>query len=67
MSNHNESRRRFIKTTGIAAGIGITGLPSFVNAEPATLATSFTQQPLPYEYKALGACDRYHDDGDPLQ
>ncbi|MEO8174352.1 MAG: superoxide dismutase [Sediminibacterium sp.] len=53
MSNHNESRRRFIKTTGIAAGIGITGLPSFVNAEPATLATSFTQQPLPYEYKAL--------------
>jgi Fe-Mn family superoxide dismutase len=53
MNNHNESRRRFIKTTGIAAGIGITGLPSFVSAEPATLATSFTQQPLPYEYKAL--------------
>jgi len=53
MSNHNEGRRRFIKTTGIAAGIGLTGLPSFVNAEPATPATSFTQQPLPYEYRAL--------------
>ena len=53
MSNHNPGRRSFIKTTGIAAGIGLTGLPSLVNAEPVTLATAFTQQPLPYDYKAL--------------
>jgi Fe-Mn family superoxide dismutase len=53
MSNHNPGRRSFIKTTGIAAGIGLTGLPSFVNAEPVTPATAFTQQPLPYDYKAL--------------
>jgi Fe-Mn family superoxide dismutase len=53
MSNHNPGRRSFIKTTGIAAGIGLTGLPSFVNAEPVTLTTAFTQQPLPYDYKAL--------------
>ena len=53
MSNHNPGRRSFIKTTGIAAGIGLTGLPSLVSAEPITLATAFTQQPLPYDYKAL--------------
>jgi superoxide dismutase, Fe-Mn family len=53
MPNHNPGRRRFIKTTGIAASIGLTGLPSLVNAEPQTLGTAFTQQPLPYDYKAL--------------
>lgn len=53
MTTHNKSRRVFIKTTGIAAGIGITGIPSLVKAMPATGGSPFTQQPLPYEYKAL--------------
>jgi Fe-Mn family superoxide dismutase len=54
MSNHNPDRRNFIKTAGIAAaGIGLTGLPSFVSAKPAAPFTGFTQQPLPYDYKAL--------------
>jgi Fe-Mn family superoxide dismutase len=53
MSTHNKGRRQFIKTTGIAAGIGLTGLPSLVKAETFTPANSFTQQPLPYSYNAL--------------
>lgn len=51
MSTHDKGRRQFIKTTGIAAGIGLTGLPSLVQAEMPF--TGFTQQPLPYDYKAL--------------
>ncbi len=53
MSNHNSGRRTFIKTTGsgIAAGIALTTLPSWVIA--AAAGNSFTQQPLPYDYKAL--------------
>jgi Fe-Mn family superoxide dismutase len=56
MSNHNKSRREFIKTTGkagVAAGIGLTILPSLVNAEPLTADTSFAQQALPYFYNSL--------------
>ncbi len=53
MSTHNKSRRAFIKTTGIAAGIGLSGLPSLVNAAPLWAGNPFTQQPLPYDYKAL--------------
>jgi Fe-Mn family superoxide dismutase len=56
MSNHNKSRREFIKTTGkagVAAGIGFTILPSLVNAGPLTVETSFVQQALPYQYTAL--------------
>lgn len=53
MSTHNKSRRSFIKTTGIA-GIGLTVLPSLVQANGAPVAgNAFTQQPLPYDYKAL--------------
>ena len=53
MSNHNKSRRSFIKTTGIAAGIGITGIPALVKAMPVVAGNPFTQQPLPYDYKSL--------------
>lgn len=54
MTNHNKSRRTFLKTTGIAAGIGITGIPSLVKSMPlAAAGNAFTQQPLPYDYKAL--------------
>jgi len=54
MSTHNSGRRKFIKTTGIAAAaIGITGLPSLLNAKTVTAGNSFTQQPLPYGYTAL--------------
>lgn len=53
MTTHNKGRRSFIKTTGIA-GIGLTVLPSFVQANGTPVAgNAFTQQPLPYDYKAL--------------
>ncbi len=50
------SRRDFIKTTGkagLAAGIGLTVLPSFGFATAPLVAGGFTQQPLPYGYTAL--------------
>lgn len=56
MLKHNPGRREFIKTTGkagVAAGIALTVLPSWAEAGMATAATGFTQQPLPYDYKAL--------------
>ncbi len=53
MSNPHLDRRKFLKTTGIAAGIGLTGLPSFLQAEPIWTGNAFTQQALPYDYKAL--------------
>ena len=53
MSTHNSGRRRFIKTTGIAAGIGLTGLPSLLNAKSDAVANPFAQQALPYDYKGL--------------
>ena len=60
MSKNNSSRREFIKTTGkagVAAGIALTVLPSWAEAaSPVPMAgTPFTQQPLPYDYKALDA------------
>lgn len=56
MSTHNTGRREFLKTTGkagVAAGIGLSVLPSLVNASPVTAGNTFTQQPLPYSYTAL--------------
>lgn len=58
MTNHNSSRREFIKTTGkagVAASIALTTLPSWASAAAGNHAapTSFIQQPLPYDYKAL--------------
>ncbi len=58
MSNHQSGRREFIKTTGkagVAAGIALTTLPSWVTAAEGSIAAgnSFTQQPLPYDYKSL--------------
>lgn len=57
MLKHNPGRRAFIKTTGkagVAAGIALTVLPSWADAGmPTAAATGFTQQPLPYDYKAL--------------
>ena len=53
MSTHNSGRRRFIKTTGIAAGIGLTGLPSLLNAKTNLAGNPFAQQALPYDYKGL--------------
>ena len=54
MPNHNADRRNFIKTAGIAAaGIGLAGLPSFLNAQTGVAGNAFAQQPLPYDYKGL--------------
>ena len=53
MTKHNKTRRTFLKNTGIAAGIGITGIPSLVKSMPLAAGTPFTQQPLPYNYLAL--------------
>ena len=57
MSKNITGRRSFIKTTskaGIAAGIALSNLPSLLNAAtPKKLGNAFTQQPLPYDYKAL--------------
>jgi Fe-Mn family superoxide dismutase len=57
MSNHLPGRRAFIKTTGkagVAAGIALTTLPSWVTIGGGNLsANTFTQQPLPYDYKGL--------------
>ncbi len=52
----SNSRRSFIKTTGkagIAAGIGLNVLPSFLVASSANASFNFAQQPLPYSYNAL--------------
>jgi len=56
MSINNSSRREFIKTTGkagVAAGIALTVLPSWAEAGSPLAGNSFSQQPLPYDYKAL--------------
>ncbi len=56
MSTHNTGRREFLKTTGkagVAASIGLSVLPSLVNASPAAGGNAFKQQPLPYSYTAL--------------
>ena len=53
MSKHKSSRRNFLKTTGIVAGIGLTGMPTFLKAESIWTGNSFTQQALLYDYKAL--------------
>ena len=54
MPNHNSDRRNFIKTAGIAAaGIGLSGIPSFLNAQTSAAGNAFAQQPLPYDYKGL--------------
>ena len=56
MSNNKPGRRDFIKTTGkagVAAGIALTVLPSWINTSPGLAGTSFSQQPLPYDYKGL--------------
>lgn len=50
------SRRAFIKTTGkagIAAGIGLSVLPSFSFASNNNALSDFVQQPLPYGFNAL--------------
>lgn len=52
MTTHNKSRRAFIKTTGVT-GIGLTVLPGFLQAAPIAAGNPFSQQPLPYDYKAL--------------
>ena len=52
MTNHNRSRRAFLKTTGVA-GIGLSILPSWADAANSAEGVSFIQQPLPYDYKAL--------------
>ncbi len=56
MSTHKHDRREFIKKTGkagVAAGIALTVLPSWATAGSALAGNTFTQQPLPYDYKAL--------------
>jgi Fe-Mn family superoxide dismutase len=53
MSTHSSSRRRFLKTTGIAAGIGVTGIPKLASAFAPVAGNPFMQQALPYDYKAL--------------
>ena len=53
MSKHKSSRRNFLKTTGIVAGIGLTGMPTFLKAESIWTGNSFNQQALLYDYKAL--------------
>lgn len=56
MSTHNKGRREFLKTTGkagVAAGIGLTVLPSWVSGNADATGNTFTQQPLPYAYTAL--------------
>jgi anaerobic selenocysteine-containing dehydrogenase len=70
MSNHNKSRREFIKTTGkagVAAGIGLTILTFFGKCRTPTADTSFAQQALTLFLQCTGTCDRCHDDGDTLQ
>ena len=52
MLNHHSSRRAFIKTSG-KAGIALSILPSWVSAGAFGPDNSFTQQPLPYDYKGL--------------
>jgi superoxide dismutase, Fe-Mn family len=56
MSNHQSGRREFIKNTGkagVATGIALTVLPSWVDSFTAMPVNAFTQQPLPYDYKGL--------------
>lgn len=56
MSDNKKGRREFIKTTGkagVAAGIALTVLPSWVEAAPVRTGNAFAQQPLPYDYKGL--------------
>ena len=56
MSNYHSGRREFIKTTGkagVAAGIALTVLPSWVVAGSTMAGHTFSQQPLPYDYKGL--------------
>ena len=56
MSTHKQDRRAFIKNTGkagVAAGIALTVLPAWATAGSPLAWNSFTQQPLPYDYKAL--------------
>ena len=54
MSNNNQDRRQFLKTSG-KAGIAMAALPIFTKWSPATLFNSneYVQQPLPYGYAAL--------------
>lgn len=56
MTNHTPGRREFIKNTG-AAGIAMAVLPSWTvsaaSHNSSIAPTPFTQQPLPYDYKAL--------------
>lgn len=56
MSTNKQNRREFIKTTGkagVAAGIALTTLPSWATVGSSVTDSSFTQHPLPYDYKAL--------------
>lgn len=56
MSTRKQDRRTFIKNTGkagVAAGIALTVLPAWATAGSPLAWNSFTQQPLPYDYKAL--------------
>jgi len=63
MNNKNLSRRNFLEQTGksgIALGLSATVLPSILSCNTAKAAASinapltpYTQQPLPYNYKAL--------------
>ncbi len=53
---HNPSRRTFLKDTGtigIATGIGLSLLPSVTNSANKLPLTGYSQQKLPYDYKAL--------------
>jgi Fe-Mn family superoxide dismutase len=56
MSNHQSGRREFIKNTGkagIATGVALSVLPSWIDRFSVMSANAFTQQPLPYDYKGL--------------
>ncbi|MBY0482155.1 MAG: superoxide dismutase [Chitinophagaceae bacterium] len=56
MQNKPSTRRAFIANTGkaaIATGISLTVLPALANPFEGFAASPFTQQPLPYDYKAL--------------
>lgn len=52
MTNHDQSRRKFIRNAG-AAGIAVAVSPSLQAFASDIPATGFTQQPLPYAYAAL--------------
>ncbi len=53
---HNPSRRTFLKdtgTVGIATGMGFSLLPNVINAASKLPLIGYSQQKLPYDYKAL--------------